>query len=124
MTEVAPDAATLVVVSVSVGGGVERAVDPGGGLAATALFSMFAEQMTKAPPPLVESFHWLIVTPRAEDSVPVAVQVSSTRVPPFAEPLHCVIEIFRIAREQDRIGDEIPTGSESIDDVDRRSDTG
>jgi hypothetical protein len=26
-------------------------------------------------------------------------------------------EIFRIARNQDRIGDELPTGSESIEDV-------
>jgi hypothetical protein len=28
-------------------------------------------------------------------------------------------EIFRIAREQDELGDAIPTGSDSIDDVDR-----
>lgn len=33
-------------------------------------------------------------------------------------------EIFRIARDQDRIGDEIPTGSDTIEDVDRRSETG
>jgi hypothetical protein len=29
-------------------------------------------------------------------------------------------EIFRIAREQDHIGEEIPTGSDTIEDVDRR----
>ena len=54
------------------------------------MFVMFAEQMTKAPPPLAEPLHWLMVTPRVEDIVPLAVQVSSTRVPPLAEPLHWV----------------------------------
>ncbi len=29
-------------------------------------------------------------------------------------------EIFRLAREQDEIGDEIPTGSDTIEDVNRR----
>src|SRR5674476_1659052 len=52
---------------------------------------MFAEQITRAPPPLAESLHWLMVTPWAEGFVPVAVQVRSTRVPPLAEPLHWVI---------------------------------
>jgi hypothetical protein len=32
-------------------------------------------------------------------------------------------EIFRIARDQDSLGDELPTGSDTIEDVDRRSDT-
>ncbi len=32
-------------------------------------------------------------------------------------------EIFRIARDQDRLGDEIPTGTETIDDVDRQETT-
>src|SRR5450756_1898741 len=52
---------------------------------------MFAEQMTRAPPPLAELLHWLMVTPWAEGFVPVAVHFSSTRVPPLAEPLHWVI---------------------------------
>ena len=30
-------------------------------------------------------------------------------------------EIFRIAREQDDLGERIPTGTESIDEVDRRN---
>jgi hypothetical protein len=63
----------------------------GEGLGATALFVTFAEQITRAPPPLAEPLHWLIVTLWTEDSVPVAVQVSPTRVPPLAEPLHWVI---------------------------------
>jgi hypothetical protein len=29
-------------------------------------------------------------------------------------------EIFRLAREQDEIGEQIPTGSDTIEDVDRR----
>lgn len=33
-------------------------------------------------------------------------------------------EIFRIAREQDELGDAIPTGSDSIDDVDREDGNG
>lgn len=33
-------------------------------------------------------------------------------------------EIFRIARDQDHLGDSIPTGSETIEDVDRRSESG
>ncbi len=32
-------------------------------------------------------------------------------------------EIFRMAREQGRLADEIPTGSDTIDDVDDRTDT-
>ena len=56
----------------------------------TALTTL-AEQMTRAPPPLAEPWHCRIVTGRAEAIVPVAVQVSPTRVPPLAVPLHCVI---------------------------------
>ena len=52
---------------------------------------MLAEQMTRAPPPLVEPLHWLIRTLWAEDFVPVAVHCRLTRVPPLAEPLHWVI---------------------------------
>ena len=33
-------------------------------------------------------------------------------------------EIFRIARDQDHLGDEIPTGSDTIEDVDRQTGTG
>jgi hypothetical protein len=33
-------------------------------------------------------------------------------------------EIFRIARDQDELGESIPTGSDSIDDVDRDDDDG
>jgi hypothetical protein len=53
-----------------------------------------AEQTTRAPPPLAEPLHWLIVTGWAEAIVPVAVQVRPTgevRVKPLAEPLHWVI---------------------------------
>jgi hypothetical protein len=32
-------------------------------------------------------------------------------------------EIFRIARNQDRLGDEVPTGSETIEDIDRSGET-
>jgi hypothetical protein len=32
-------------------------------------------------------------------------------------------EIFRIARTQDRLGDEAPTGSETIEDIDRSGET-
>ena len=52
---------------------------------------MFAEQMTRAPPPLAEPLHWLTRTLAAEDFVPVAVHFSWTRVPPLAEPLHWVM---------------------------------
>lgn|SRR5690242_18184684 len=52
--------------------------------------STFAEQMTRAPPPFVDPLHWLIVT-KPDASSPVAVHVSSTSVPPLAEPLHCVM---------------------------------
>ena len=52
---------------------------------------MFAEQMSSAPPPLTESLHWLTVTTKASDAVPDAEQVISTRVRPFADPLHWVI---------------------------------
>jgi hypothetical protein len=31
-------------------------------------------------------------------------------------------EVFRLARDQERLGDQIPTGSDTIDDVDRRDD--
>jgi hypothetical protein len=71
--------------------GLGEALGLGEGLAAAALVVTLAEQMTRAPPPLAEPLHWLIVTIRAADSVPVAVQVRPTRVPPLAEPLHCVI---------------------------------
>ena len=54
-------------------------------------FEMFAEQMTRAPPPLAEPLHWLTLTLAAEDLVPVAVHFSCTRVPPLAEPLHWVM---------------------------------
>jgi len=67
------------------------AVPVGGGVPLTALFARLAEHMTRAPPPLAEPLHWLIVTTTAEDIVPVAVHVSWTRVPPLAESLHCVI---------------------------------
>lgn len=33
-------------------------------------------------------------------------------------------EVFRLARDEDRLGDESPRGSETIDDVDRGSETG
>jgi len=57
-----------------------------------ALFVTFAEQMIRAPPPLAEPLHWLILRAAPEDFVPVAVQVEdATRPPPFAEPLHWVI---------------------------------
>jgi hypothetical protein len=54
------------------------------------MLDTLAEQMTRDPPPLPEPLHWLIVTLFVADSVPVAVQVSPTRVPPLAEPLHWV----------------------------------
>ena len=41
-------------------------------------FAMLAEQMTRAPPPLAEPLHWLIVTRWAADFVPVAVQRVTT----------------------------------------------
>ena len=96
MTGVVPDPGTSVVASMAVGGVVEDGgVVADGGAAegaaeggATALFSMLAEQMTRAPPPLAEPLHWLTLTLRAAASVPVAVQVRPTRVPPLAEPLH------------------------------------
>ena len=61
------------------------------GVTVTALLATLAEQMTRDPPPLAELLHWLTVTTWAEAIVPVAVQVSPTRVPPFADPLHWVI---------------------------------
>ncbi len=33
-------------------------------------------------------------------------------------------EIFRIARDQDELGESIPTGSDSIDDINRDGDNG
>ena len=68
-------------------------VEVDGGLAETETrtLEIVAEQITRAPPPLVEPLHWLIVTSAPEDIVPLAVQVSPTRVPPLAEPLHWVI---------------------------------
>jgi hypothetical protein len=33
-------------------------------------------------------------------------------------------EVFRLARDEDRLGDESPRGSETIEDVDRRRETG
>jgi len=59
--------------------------------AAAITLVMLEEQMTNAPPPFAESLHWLTVTLAVADAVPVAVQVNATRVPPLAEPLHCVI---------------------------------
>lgn len=70
-------------VGLGVGGGVTES--------ATRRFVMFAEQMTRDPPPLAELLHWLILTSPSDDRVPVAVHCSPTSVPPFAEPLHCVI---------------------------------
>ena len=56
------------------------------------LLVTFAEQMIRAPPPLAEPLHWLILRAAPEDFVPVAVQVEeASRPPPFAEPLHWVI---------------------------------
>jgi hypothetical protein len=55
------------------------------------LLVKLAEQIMRAPPPLAEPLHWVIVTGRAEAMEPVAVQVMPTRVPPLAEPLHWVI---------------------------------
>jgi hypothetical protein len=82
---------------VGVGVGVVGVVGVGVGVVGVGVgvtsewFAMLAEQMTRAPPPLAEPLHWLIVTRWAADFVPVAVQVSPTRVPPLAEPLHWVI---------------------------------
>jgi hypothetical protein len=67
------------------------AVAVGVGPGPEAWFVMFAEQMTRAPPPLAEPLHWLILTAWAPECVPVAVQVIPTSVPPLAEPLHWVI---------------------------------
>ena len=79
--------------TVLVGGGVlvGAGVPAGVGVLLTALLITLAEQMTRAPPPLADPLHWLTVTPWAEAIMPVAVQVSPTRVPPFADPLHWVI---------------------------------
>ena len=72
----------------SVAGAVGPATDP----AVTLLVVMLVEQMMRAPPPLADPLHWLIVTPRADDCVPVAVQVEpATTPPPLADPLHWVI---------------------------------
>jgi hypothetical protein len=46
----------------------------GGGVPMSALVTMLAEQIIRAPPPLAEPLPWLIVTSRAEAVVPVAVQ--------------------------------------------------
>ena len=59
--------------------------------ALTALLAMLAAQLTLPPPPRPEPLHWLTVTTRAEAIVPVAVQLIPTRLPPLAEPLHCVM---------------------------------
>ncbi len=56
----------------SVGGavGVEPELEPDEAAAAAVIrwFEMFAEQMTRAPPPLAEPLHWLTLTLAAEDS--------------------------------------------------------
>ena len=54
------------------------------------VFSRRAEHTVRVPPPLAEPLHWLIVTTRPEDWLPVAVQVRDVP-PPLAEPLHCVM---------------------------------
>ena len=64
-------------------------VRPGVGLA-TATFETVAEQMTSAPPPLVDPLHWLMVMPAPGAWVPLAVHVKPTSVPPLADPLHWV----------------------------------
>ena len=81
MTGVDPDAGASAGAAVEVGGRITPA-----------RFEMLAEQMIRAPPPLAEPLHWLILTPWAGDFVPVAVQVEDlTRPPPLPEPLHWVI---------------------------------
>ena len=86
------------VATMSVGGavGVEPELDPDDAAAAAVIrwFERLVEQMTRAPPPLAEPLHWLILTPLDEGLVPVAVHFSCTRVPPFAEPLHWVMVAF------------------------------
>ena len=71
--------ATPEATSMSVGGavGVEPLLEPDDA-AATVIrwFEMLVEQMTKAPPPLAEPLHWLILTPWDEGFVPVAVHLS------------------------------------------------
>ena len=86
--------ASLETAIVSVAGDVGVAVDPPVAAAGTRRFVIFVEQMTRAPPPLAEPLHWLTRTPCEAGFVPLAVQVSWTRVPPPAEPLHCVIVAF------------------------------
>ena len=76
----------LVLVPGAVGRGVAPEPDPdeavGAGVAAgMMLLVILVEQMTRAPPPFAEPLHWLIVTPRDEGSVPVAVHSRRTRVP-------------------------------------------
>src|SRR6476661_7078390 len=86
--------ATSVASTVSVGGAVGAPPEVRAVAAAAAVirwFERLVEQMTRAPPPLAEPLHWLILTPLDEGFVPVAVHFSWTRVPPLAEPLHWVI---------------------------------
>src|SRR3954470_8104963 len=70
--------------------GADEGADEGAEEGASKRVSMFAEQMTSAPPPFVEPLHWLIVT-KPDACAPLAVHVNSTSVPPFADPLHCVM---------------------------------
>ena len=74
----------------ALGGALALGVAEEGGAAIT-LLTMLAVQATRLPPPLPEPLHWLTVTSSADVVVPVARQLSPTRVPPFAEPLHWVI---------------------------------
>lgn len=78
-------------VGTAVGAAVGAVVGAAEGTGTPFRLSMFEEQITRPPPPEPEPLHWLIVTLNASDWVPVAVQVSSTNVPPLADPLHCVI---------------------------------
>jgi hypothetical protein len=70
---------------------------------------------------LLEALRHLKATEERKRGVPIS-------TPTFHELANDVNatsrEIFRIAREQDRIGDDIPTGSDTIDDVDSRSQSG
>src|ERR1700693_3263471 len=84
------DRGTPAAPTVAVGGGVTPGVDPELE-PLILLFAMVAEQMTRAPPPLAEPLHWLIVTRCDDGVVPVARRVRRPRAPPLAEPLHCVI---------------------------------
>ena len=64
----------------SVGGAVGAEPEGARGDAAAAAvirwFEMLAEQMTRAPPPLAEPLHWLILTDLTDDFVPEAVHFS------------------------------------------------